>query len=147
MNAKFVVGPQAYVVEGNGRYKYIGEGTEATFAELRGDIDGLVMGTIINNNSDSDLYWTAKNGGDISELLEKYYSLYSGNRYFNASTYINKKYGSKYLEDQTIRFADNYDKGNQIVSSNFADVFTGKNTEKDAENAVYDVYKWLTQSQ
>jgi len=125
-------------VEGNSEYSYIGDGTEATFAELNGDIDGAVLGTIINRDENSTLYQKHENGAPISELIETYYDRNSGSRYENAAGYLEKQYGEGYLEDQTIRFADNYDKGNQGIGSNIADIPTGKNTEANAEAAVQE---------
>jgi len=100
-----------YVYEGLSESgAYIGEGSEATYPELRGDIDGAILGNYVKDPG-SFIEIAFNNGDKISEIIRLYYQLFEGRRYQLARSYLDTKYpeDDNILEDQTIRFADNYE--------------------------------------
>jgi hypothetical protein len=81
----------------NDNTRYIGDGTEATAAELLGDIDGFSIG-----------HWLQQGNGrgtSVSQILRQYYQ-YSGKD--SRNRYTNFQSRATDLADQTQRFAHNY---------------------------------------
>ena len=127
---------------------YIGNGTEATYGELYGDIDGAVIGNIIRRDENSDIYQAWENGAPISEIVDMYYDRYAGTRFENASEYLPNHHGDGYLEDQTKRFADNYRLRDASKADGLWDGLSPWNdppTHDDSERAVEQFETWLEQ--
>jgi hypothetical protein len=79
---------------------YVGPGTEATDAEVTGDIDGLVIGEALSESGYLKKWSDAK---ALSDFIEQYYRSDYKNRFAKAA-----KLDQPYLQDQTQRFATNY---------------------------------------
>jgi hypothetical protein len=79
---------------------YVGPGTEATSAELTGDIDGLVIGEALSESGYLKKWSDTK---ALSDFIEQYYRSDYKNRFAKAA-----KLDQSYLQDQTKRFAKNY---------------------------------------
>ena len=84
--------------------QYIGEGTEATEAEMIGDIDGFNMGAKYGTEGDRDIETP------FSELLMGYfkevYEDENANRYGSFAT--SSEVNDQAFEEQVIEFASNY---------------------------------------
>lgn len=101
--------------EGN-QEGYVGEDTEATRAELLGDIDGLLIGEAISNpqyQTQEKLLNHWNNDIPLSEFLRNYYDNHAGHRINNMLALDNQDY----INSQTKDFALNYQYRNDGILS------------------------------
>jgi hypothetical protein len=114
---------------------YIGDGTEATEAELVGDIDGFNMGAQFGEEGGRDTEQP------LSQILMDYYrGVYeeeNRNRYDNFETV--SEVGDDDFEQQVIDFADVYEHRNK--GGLFSD------TEEEAQEATAQFRTWLREQQ
>lgn len=135
----------AYVQEGQhigtGQHTYIGPGTEATYAELAGDIDGMVIGEMIGSNSGDNVLKDMWNDPDasLSSFLDTYYTDYDGTRFQNAQDFLPAVNGEDYLENEVIKFANNYEHKTSFLRLGWG------NTDDDAQAAFAEYEEWVNQ--
>jgi len=122
---------------GTGAFTYIGPGTEATFPELAGDIDGMFIGELIGSNVNNPLQdiWNDPNAS-LSDILNEYYSEYT-DRFKYAEDFLPAVNGKDYIENETIKFANNYE---HTINKRGQ---WGTKTHAKAANAEYE--KWVKQ--
>lgn len=118
--------------------QYIGEGTEATRAEMIGDIDGFNIGAQFGTEGDRDLETP------FSELLMTYfrevYEDENKNRYesFSESSSVSEES----FEEQVIEFASTY---KYAIEGKFGGLFAA--TEEEAKEATKQFRAWLQAQQ
>ncbi|MBW2662687.1 MAG: hypothetical protein JRD93_12025, partial [Deltaproteobacteria bacterium] len=124
--------------------KYIGAGTEATYPELIGDIDGFLIGKHLTKITDKkSLFKVGSKGIRLSEVLQKYYcgcekeKNASGIRASTRFQRFSEEDINKLL-DQVKRFAVNYAYAKE---GKVEGVFTW--TGSECEEAVLEFKKWL----
>jgi hypothetical protein len=137
------LGQMAVYVNHQGAKSYIGSGTDATEAELVGDIDGFLIGSNIKHyTGGKDLSKVGTQGARLSDLLGKYYNVSkrgsahpktAGDRFtqFSLTNQAN-------LLDQTKRFATTYAYGQGKWTGLWSSA-DGAHSEK----AVQAFKKWL----
>lgn len=152
------LGQSATLVNEGTQTGYVGHGTEATDAELNGDIDGLLMGSHLSELTNGDGLT-----GDVplSEMLSYYYTddscrvggpsgPISSQRY---ETFVNEV-DREHLEDQTKRFSVNYGYTTNVDEDGWLfqldEDILGKDPEglfrrtgKESEESVDAFYNWL----
>lgn len=106
----------------------IGDGTEATTAELFGDVDGFNIGHQESEKEDHE---------NFSTLLQNYYASLNDDERENRLEYF-KNHGMDDLEDQTTRFAANY---TYSINGKLGGFFSEIGTE--SEYAVEQFEEWL----
>ncbi|MGH1339778.1 MAG: hypothetical protein ACRBFS_26905 [Aureispira sp.] len=118
--------------------QYIGEGTEATQAEMVGDIDGFNMGAKYGTEGDRDIETP------FSELLMSYFrAVYedeNANRYDSFST--SSGVDEQAFEDQVVEFASNY---KHAIDGKVMGLFSA--TEEEAKEATKQFRAWLKNQQ
>lgn len=122
---------------------YIGHRTEATYAEIIGDIDGFIIGSNLAMFTGSKRL-SDKNGAKLSEVLHNYYCTtcinkkVKINRSNRFATF--KKQGMRDLKKQTIAFAINFAyKHRGKVSGLFTEIGS------EAKEAYEEFKKWIDQ--
>ncbi|WP_244237072.1 hypothetical protein [Corallococcus llansteffanensis] len=138
------LGQMAVIVHHEGAAAYIGFGTDATDAELTGDIDGFLLGDRLRYYAKGrSLNQAGTSGATLSGILHDFYCVFErGGAHPNtaADRYLRfSKYSRAELLDQTKRFATNYayaTQGKWAGMSSDAD-------EKDSDNAVAAFWTWL----
>jgi hypothetical protein len=123
---------------------YIGPGTDATDAELVGDIDGFLIGSNIGlYTRGRSLSKTGEGSARLSELLHEYYcvskragapSNTAADRFARFSLQSRTT-----LQDQTQRFATNYAYASE---GKWSGMWSGADGE-DAKKAVDEFWNWL----
>jgi hypothetical protein len=140
------LGQSAYMVnEEHYSPPYVGPGTEATYAELIGDIDGVLIGKnlIALSNGRSLFDKPGPTGIRLSEVLARYYDSSGGNSAASGVSAANRfqefsKEDMDYLEDETKNFAVNY---TYYKKGKAEGLFSW--TGGEAEEAVEEFREWL----
>ncbi|HEU0300080.1 MAG TPA: DUF4157 domain-containing protein [Longimicrobium sp.] len=123
------LGQSAVLVNEGAQTGYVGAGTEATDAELVGDIDGLVIGEALAGAQFRKTWDTAES---VSDFLAAYYKKAAPNRFAIAS-----KLSAEYLKDQTTRFAETF----AYRNSKLAGLTSAVGAESEASNLAWQ--SWL----
>lgn len=124
------LGQSAVLVNAGIQHGYIGPGTEATDAELVGDIDGYLIGETFTA---ADLKKKWDETRNLSDFIEAYYKSTYRERFIEAS-----KIKEADLIDQVTRFAETY----AYTLGNLRGAFSNVGTESKAS---YKEYKdWLS---
>lgn len=131
------MGQSAVLVDMGKQKGYIGLGTEATRAELIGDLDGAIIGEFLRS-SDEFIFNAWHTNIPLSDFLDMYYTRYAGVRFKNAAEWLPTLNEKDHLKTQIKKFADNYSfkKGSKIhgLTAN----------EKPEAEAAYQAYQqWI----
>ncbi len=130
-SAAFVNGGQHV---GTGQHTYIGPGTEATYAELTGDIDGMIIGEAIGGNVVGNPIREAWNNPDMSfsDFLGQYHDDYANSRFANAHEWLPTVNGADYMENEVSKFANNYEHFIDPKTNPLARLWGDDTTDTDA---------------
>lgn len=118
--------------------QYIGEGTEATQAEMIGDIDGFNMGAQYGTEGQRDI--TTPFSELVMTYFKKVYEDENANRYDAFET--NSSVNDQVFEDQVIEFASVY---KHAIDGKFVGLFSA--TEEEAKEATAQFRTWLRNQQ
>jgi hypothetical protein len=132
------LGQSAYMVNEGKQTSYIGYGTEATYAEIVGDMDGMNIALNLRHLTGGKSL-RAANGARLSEVLLAYYCSRTSskvNRTNRFRTFIGWGYGK--LETETHHFAVNYAYGKKGGWSGF-----WTETKTQAKESFEKFEKWL----
>ena len=118
--ASWDLGQVAVLVKVNKQTKpYIGNSTDASYQELIGNIDGMILGELIDSNDELKGNLAKPNSGyTLSGLLRGYYtpsSMVDSGKYLLSNKKVRNRYetfsqlfSEEEIRDQVLRFAKNY---------------------------------------